>query len=137
VAVGKKYNGEHLFMDMHKDYITKYPHHSEMHEYEVEEFERNLRWLQAIFYKSKPINKTKAATIASYKSTEILGKKSPFSDANVITESLVVVGDSLFNDLQRKLKYAMQLSRFNYLEVLPQESRIMSDDAEHQLWKDL
>jgi hypothetical protein len=106
VAVSKKCNVEWHFMTMHKDYISKCPDNSEIWRNKVEDLNRNLRLGQAIF--SKPVNKTKAATIASYKIIEILAKKKkPFEDGNVIEECLVVVGDSLFNELKKKLKYAM------------------------------
>jgi hypothetical protein len=54
---------------------------------------------QAVFY--KPINKARVATIASYKITEILAKKS-FEDGNVIKECLVVAGNSLFKEFKHK-----------------------------------
>jgi hypothetical protein len=63
----------------------------------------NLQSCQAIF--SKPINEAKVATIVSYKITEILAKKKkkkPFEDGNVIKESLVMAGDSLFNEFRNK-----------------------------------
>jgi hypothetical protein len=64
----------------------------------VEIFKRNLRWRQEIFSKSKPINKAKAATIASYKITETLARKKKFfDDGNIIKECLVVAGVSLFH----------------------------------------
>lgn len=39
---------------------------------------------------SNPVNEVKAATIASYKITEVLAKKKPFGDGNAIKESLVL-----------------------------------------------
>jgi hypothetical protein len=55
---------------MHKDYLSKYPNNSKILRNIVEDLECNLQSSQAIF--SKPIKREKAATIASYKITEIL-----------------------------------------------------------------
>jgi hypothetical protein len=46
---------------------------------------------------SELINKTKEVTIALYIIAEILAKKKPFEDCNVIKECLDVEGSSLFN----------------------------------------
>jgi hypothetical protein len=98
---------------------------------------RNLRSRQAIF--SKPVNKAKAATIASYKITEILSKKKkPFEDGNVIKECLVVAGDSLFNEFKNKTEICnaikgVQLSR----STVTRRVECMSDDTEQQIRQDL
>jgi hypothetical protein len=64
---------------MHENCINKYAPKIEMRSKIVEDCKRNLQSLQAIFYKSKPINRAKAAIIASCKITEILAKKrNPF-----------------------------------------------------------
>jgi hypothetical protein len=104
VAVSKKCNVERYFMTMHKDYISKYPDNSEIRRNKVEDLKCNLQLRQAIF--SKPVNKVKAATIASYKNTEISAKKKkkkkPFENDNVIKEFLVVAGDSLLNEFKNE-----------------------------------
>jgi hypothetical protein len=55
--------------------------------------QHNLISHQALFSKSQPINKAKAATFASYKIIQILAKKKPFEDGNMTAERLVVTGD--------------------------------------------
>jgi uncharacterized protein YydD (DUF2326 family) len=101
VAVSKKCNVKQHFMTMHKDYTSKYPNNSEIPRNKVEELKHNLWSHQAIF--SKPINKAKAATIALYKIIEMLAmKRKPFEDGNVITECLVVAGNSLFNEFKNR-----------------------------------
>jgi hypothetical protein len=72
-------------MTMHKDYISKNSNNSKICTNKVEDLKHNLTQCQAIF--SKPINKAKVATIASYKITEILAKKEeeeekPFEDGD-------------------------------------------------------
>jgi hypothetical protein len=112
---------------MHKDYISKYPDNSEIRRNKVEDFKRNSRSRQAMVYKPKPIGKGKAVIVASYKITEILGKKKhkkkkkkkkkPFDDGNVIIECIVLAGDYLMN-LETKLEYAVQLKRSSYFKIL-------------------
>jgi hypothetical protein len=105
-------------MTMHKDYRSKYPNNSEICENKVKDLKRNLRSHQAIF--SKPINKAKVTTIALYKITKILAKKSnPFEDGNVIKECSFVVGDSLLKEF--KTTTEMQLRRSSYLQGLSLE----------------
>jgi hypothetical protein len=122
---------------MNKDYISKYPDNSEIWRNKVEDLKRNLRSRQAIF--SKPVNRAKEATIASYKITEILAKKKkPFEDGNVIKECLVVAGDSLFNEFKNKTGMCnaikeVQLSR----NTVTRRVECMSDDAEQQMRQDL
>jgi hypothetical protein len=68
----------------------------------------NLRSCRAIFSKSKPINKAKSATTASFKITEILAIKKkegeveekPLQEGNVIKECLVTAGHSLCNEFR-------------------------------------
>jgi hypothetical protein len=66
---------------------------------------RNLQSHHAIF--SKPIYKAKAATIASYKITELTEEEEEEEeedreDGNVIKECLVVPGNALFNEFKNK-----------------------------------
>jgi hypothetical protein len=86
-------------MTMHKDYvISKYPDNRKIWRNKVEDLKHNLRSHQAIF--SKPVN-SQSGCLASYKITEISAKKKkPFED---------------------ELKYAIQLRRSSYLEVLSLE----------------
>jgi hypothetical protein len=137
VAVSKQYNVERHFMTMHKDYVSKYPDNSEIRRNFVEDLKRNLRSRQAIF--SKPVNKANAATIASYKITEILAKKKkPFEDGNVIKECLVVAGNSLLNEFKNKTEMCntnkeVQLSR----STVTRRLECMSDNTEQQMRQDL
>jgi hypothetical protein len=135
VAFSKKLNAERYFMTMHEDYISKYPDNSEIRRIKAVDLKRNLRSRQAIF--SKPVNKAKAAIIASYKITEILDKK-PFENGNVIKECLVVAGDSIFNEFKNKTEICnaikeVQLSR----STVTRRVECMSDDTEQQMRQDL
>ena len=52
---------------------------------------------------SKPINKAKVATTASYKNRPIFVKKqTAFEGGNMTKECLVVAADSLFNKFKNK-----------------------------------
>jgi hypothetical protein len=97
---------------------------------------RNLRSLQTIF--STPLNKTKAATIPSYKITEILAKKKPFEDGNVIKQSLVVAGDSLFNEFKNKIETCNAIKDVQLFgSTLTRGVEYMPDDIEQQMRQDL
>jgi hypothetical protein len=133
VAVSKKRNVERHFMTMHTNYISENPDNSQIRGNKVEDLKRNLRSRQAII--SKPVNKAKAATIASYKITEILAKKKkPFEDGEVIKECLVVAVDSLFNEFKNKTEICnaikeVQLARSS----VTRRMEYMSDDTEQQM----
>jgi hypothetical protein len=79
-------------MSLHKVYIRKYPDNSKTHGNKVEDWKHNLRSLQALCYESNLVKKARAATIASYKITEVSSKKKkkknkkPFEDGTVIEE---------------------------------------------------
>jgi hypothetical protein len=123
-------------MTMHKDYISKYPDNSEIRRNKVEDLKHNLRSRQAIF--SKPVNKAKAAIITSYKITEILAKKKPFEDGNMIKECLVVAGNSLCNEFKNKTEICNAIKEVQLSQsTVTRRVEYMSDDSEQQMRQDL
>jgi hypothetical protein len=80
-------------MTVHEDYVSKYPSNSEIRRNKFEDFKRNVLLCHAVFSKYKPINETKEVTIASYIIAEILARKKPFEDGNMIKECLGIAGN--------------------------------------------
>ena len=111
----KKYNVKH-FMTVHKDYTNKSPDNSKICSNKDEDLKQILQSHQTTF--SKPINKAKEANTTLYRITEILAKKKRFEDGDVINKCLSLASKSLFNILKIQLKYAMQIRRTIYLELL-------------------
>jgi hypothetical protein len=59
---------------------------------------------KTIFSESKPINRAKAAAIASYKVIEMLAKKkTPFEDGNVMKGCSFMAGDLFFNEFKNEI----------------------------------
>lgn len=118
-GVCTKCNAEPPLTITPKDYIRKYTDNSEIRIQAPRDLKRNLRQRYEIFY--RPIKRARATSYKSQKKKKILPKKKKrFEYGNVITESLIVLDDSLF-PFRDKLNCAVKLEKPSYLEVLPQE----------------
>ena len=79
VAIPKKGNLERHFLTVHKKYANDFPARSALRTEKVSELKRQLAAKQAVF--TRPVNKSKAATVASYRVSRVLAKrKKSFKD---------------------------------------------------------
>lgn len=137
ITTAKKGNVERHFKTIHKTYDTEFPPKSELRKKRVKELKSQLAGQQAIF--TRPLTKSKAATIASFKVSHILAKhKKPYEDGELVKEAFLGAADSLFNDFKNKSEITaaineIQLSR----NTVTRRSEMMGDNVRTQLKRDI
>lgn len=137
VAVGKKCNIERHFTTNHKKYDIEYPPTSNLRKCKLKEMKTALTAQQSLFI--RPVNSSKAATIASFKIAHILAMhKKPFADGNIIKESMLAASEILFQEFKNKKEIMLaikevQLSR----NSVTRRIQAMSVNVREQLKDDL
>lgn len=82
---------------MHKRYETEFPPNSALRSQKGRGLKGQLNAQQSIF--TRPNNKSKAATIASYRVSHVLAKHmKSFKDGEVVKEAFLEAADALFGD---------------------------------------
>ncbi|XP_023309706.1 general transcription factor II-I repeat domain-containing protein 2-like [Anoplophora glabripennis] len=115
IATPKRGNLERHYETVHKKHADSFPRNSDLRKSKLKDMKRCLAGEQAMF--TKPLEKSKAATVASYKISHILAKnKKPFEDGVMIKECFVEAAESLFVNFKNKAEIIsaikdIQLSR--------------------------
>ncbi|XP_069582815.1 general transcription factor II-I repeat domain-containing protein 2-like [Ranitomeya imitator] len=137
VSIGKKCNVERHYTTTHKKFDQEYPKGTNLRKIKVEDLKCALTAQQAVF--RKPRNKSKAATIASFKVAHILAqRKKPFEDGEIVKDAMLAAADSLFQDFKKNSDIisaikSLQLSG----NTITRRIESMSEDIRHQLKRDL
>ncbi|XP_060799461.1 zinc finger BED domain-containing protein 5-like [Neoarius graeffei] len=124
-------------MTVHKSYAKDFLAKSALRTEKVNNLRRQLAAKQAVF--TRPVNKSKTATIASYRVSRVLAKhKKCFKDGEVFKEAFVEATDALFADFKNKKEIMSaiqetQLSR----NTITRRCETMSEDIERQLRNDI
>lgn len=111
----KRGNLERHYKTVHKKHEDSFPRNSDLRQSKLKYMKRCLEGEQAMF--TKPLEKSKAATIASYKVSHILAKNNkPFEDGLMIKECFLEAAESLFVNFKNKAEIIsaikdIQLSR--------------------------
>ncbi|CAL9685305.1 unnamed protein product [Knipowitschia caucasica] len=137
MALAKKANLERHFRTVHASYERDFPAKTALRATKVRDLKGQLSARQSIF--TKPKTQGKAATIASYRISNVLVKhKKPFGDGDMMKEAFLELADSLFGDFKNKPEIVkaikdVQLSR----NTVTRRCESMSVDVEEQLRRDI
>lgn len=137
VALPKKSNIERHFKTVHGSFDKDFPLKSELRKQKLKEYKLQLTGQQSHFI--KPIVISKAATVASFRVSQILAKhKKPFSDGEMIREALIEASDSLFESFKNKNEIMsaikdVQLSR----RTVTRRIEMMNLDLVEQMTEDI
>lgn len=136
-GTSKKGNIERHFKSMHGSFDTDFPLKSELRKQKLKEFKSQLIGQQSYFTKHNTISK--AATVASFRVTQVLAKhKKPFADGEMIKKAFLEASDSLFDSFKNKNEIIsaikdVQLSR----RTVTRRIEIMNSDLADQLTEDM
>lgn len=137
VALAKRGNLERHYKTIHKNHQKDFPPNSELRESKLKNLKLGLAGEQTMF--TRPLEKSKAATMASYKICHMLAKhKKPFEDGIMIKECFIEAADSLFGNFKNKTEIIsaikdLKLSR----QTVTRRIEIINQNLHNQTMKDL
>ncbi|OCT57256.1 hypothetical protein XELAEV_18003767mg, partial [Xenopus laevis] len=105
--------------------------------HKFEELKSVLNAQQAIL--KKPANKSKAATIASFKVAHVLArKKKLYEDREIVKDAMVTVAHTLFQDFKNKSDIMSAIQDLQLSgNTITRRTEAMSDDICHQMKRDV
>lgn len=137
IAIPKKHNVERHFQTTHATFDRNYPLKTEVRKKKINQLKSNLTTQQSVF--TRHVEKSKRATIASFKISHILAKKKkPFQDAELLKEAFLTGADCLFEGFSNKHEIMtaiqdLQLSN----NTVTRRIHAISTDLQTQLKTDL
>lgn len=137
IAFVKKTNIERHFRTVHPKVNTEFPLHNELRKEKIKKLITQLSVQQNMF--TKPVDKSVAATLASYRISNVLAKRrKPFEDGEFIKEAFREAADELFHNFKNKSEIVAAIESLQLSSrTVTRRVESMSEDVFSQLKKDL